>query len=111
MTIERRKIMFDIIKKVMLTGVGLAAMTKDKVEELAKELAEKGKLSEKEGKKLVDDLLKKSEKAKKDLEKDIEKVVKNTIKKMNLVSAEELSDLRKRIKKLEDALKEKGSQG
>jgi polyhydroxyalkanoate synthesis regulator phasin len=111
MTIERRKIMFDIIKKVMLTGVGLAAMTKDKVEELAKELAEKGKLSEKEGKKLVDDLLKKSEKAKKDLEKDIEKVVKNTMKKMNLVSAEELSDLRKRIKKLEDALKEKGSQG
>ena len=44
--------MFDLIKKTMLTGVGLAAMTKDKVEELAKELSKKGKLSEKEGKDL-----------------------------------------------------------
>jgi len=103
--------MFDLIKKTLLTGVGLAAMTKDKIEELAKELTEKGKLTEKEGKELVDDLLKKSEKAKKDLEKDIEKVVKNTMKKMNIASGEELSNLTKRVKKLETALKEKGSQG
>ena len=103
--------MFDFIKKTLLTGVGLAAMTKDKIEELAKELTEKGKLTEKEGKELVDDLLKKSEKAKKDLEKDIEKVVKDTMKKMNIASGEELSNLTKRVKKLETALKEKGSQG
>ena len=102
--------MFDIIKKVMLTGVGLAVMTKDKVEELARDLAKKGKLSEKEGKKLVDDLLKKSETAKKDLEKDIEKVVKNTMKKMNLARAEDLSNLTKQVKKLEQTLKEKDSQ-
>ena len=103
--------MFDLIKKTMLTGVGLAAMTKDKIEELAKELTEKGKLTEKEGKDLVDDLLKKSEKAKKDLEAQIERVVKDTMKKMNIASGEELSNLTKRVKKLETALKEKGSQG
>ncbi|MBW2741325.1 MAG: hypothetical protein JRE64_21340 [Deltaproteobacteria bacterium] len=101
--------MFDIIKKVMLTGVGLAAMTKDKVEELARDFAKKGKLTEKEGEELVDDLLKKSEKAKEDLEKNIEKVVKDTMKKMNLAGAEELSNLTKRINKLEQALKEKDS--
>ena len=50
--------MLNLIKKTMLTGVGLAGLTKNKVEKLAKELAKKGKLSEKEGKKLVDDLLK-----------------------------------------------------
>ena len=99
--------MFDLIKKTVLTGVGLAAMTKDKIEELAKELTEKGKLTEKEGKDLVDDLLKKSEKAKKDLEAQIERVVKDTMKKMNIASGEELSNLTKRVKKLETALKEK----
>lgn len=103
--------MFDIIKKVMLTGVGLAAMTKDKVEELAGDLVKKGKLSEKDGRELVDDLLKKSEKAKKDLEKDIEKVVKNTMKKMNFARAEDLSNLTKQVEKLEQALKVKDSQG
>jgi len=30
------------LKKTILTGVGLAVMTKDKVEELAKNLTEKG---------------------------------------------------------------------
>lgn len=60
--------MFDLIRKTILTGVGLSTMTRDKVKDLAKELTEKGEMSEKEGKELVDELLKKSEKAKKDLE-------------------------------------------
>ena len=42
--------MFDLIKKTLLTGVGLAVMTKDKVEELGKEFASQAKLSELEGK-------------------------------------------------------------
>lgn len=103
--------MFDLIRKTMLTGIGLAGLTKDKIEKLAKALARMGKLSEKEGKKLLDDLLKKSEKARKDLEGQIERVVKKTMKKMNLATREDMLRLSKRIKKLEQALKEKGSHG
>jgi len=33
--------MLDIIKKTMLMGAGLASMTRDKIEELAKELTER----------------------------------------------------------------------
>ena len=93
--------MFDLIKKTMLTGVGLAAMTKDKVEELAKELTEKGEMSEKEGRELVDDLLKKSEQAKKDLEKNVENIVEKVLGKMNLASKEDISKIEKRLKRLE----------
>ena len=103
--------MFELIKKTMLTGVGLAGLTKDKIEKLAKELARKGKLSEEEGKKLVDDLLKRSERIKKDLEAQIERAVKNTMKKMNLATREDVLKLTERMKKLEQALKEKGVQG
>jgi len=106
-TIERRGTMFDLIKKTMLTGVGLVFMTKDRIKELVEELTKKGELTVKEGKELLDDLLKKSEKAKKDLEIQIEKIVKETMKKMNLADAEELSKVMKRVKKLEEALKEK----
>jgi len=102
--------MFDLLKKTMLTGLGLAGLTKDKIEKLARELAKKGKLSEEEGKKLVDDISKKSEKARKDLEAQIEKVVKNTMKKMNLATREDILKLTERIKKLDQALKEKSSQ-
>jgi polyhydroxyalkanoate synthesis regulator phasin len=100
--------MLNLIKKTMLTGVGLAGLTKNKVERLAKDLAKRGKLSEKEGEKLVDDLLKKSEKARKDLEEQIEKVLKNTMKKMNFATREDVLKLTKRIKNLEGTLKEKG---
>ncbi len=59
---------------------------------------------------MVDDLLKKSDKAKNDLEAQIEKVVKKIMKKMNLASREDIFNLTERIKKLDRALKEKGSQ-
>ena len=68
--------MIDIIKKTLLAGVGLAAMTKDKVEELADELTEEGELSEKEAKELLDDLLKRSKRAKKDIAR-LDRKIKN----------------------------------
>ena len=92
--------MFDLIKKTVLTGVGLAAMTKDKVEELAKELTEKGEMSEKEGKELIDDLLKKSEEAKKDLEERIEGVVRKTLEKLNVATKKDIDRLEEKIKHL-----------
>jgi polyhydroxyalkanoate synthesis regulator phasin len=82
--------MFDIIKKTMLTGVGLAAMTRDKIEEMAKELMEKGEMTEKEGKELVDELVKKSEKAKKDLETILDGIVEMVLGKMNLATKEDI---------------------
>lgn len=102
--------MSDLIKKTMLTGVGLASLTKDKVEKLVRTLEKQGDLSEKKGGKVVDSLLKKADKAKKGLEAQIERVVKNTIKKMNLAAREDMLKLTERIKNLEQALKEKGLQ-
>jgi polyhydroxyalkanoate synthesis regulator phasin len=92
--------MFDLIKKTMLTGVGLAAMTREKAEELAKELIKKGELSEKEGKELVDDLLKKSEQAKKDLEKKMKDMVKKALKKMDVATKKDIARLEKNIRNI-----------
>lgn len=102
--------MSDLIKKTMFTGVGLASLTKDKVEKLVRTVEKQGDLSEKKGGKVVDSLLKKADKVKKGLEAQIERVVKNTIKKMNLAAREDMLKLTERIKNLEQALKEKGLQ-
>ena len=93
--------MFDLIKKTLLTGIGLAAMTRDKIEQLAKELAEKGKLSEKEGKDLVDDLLKKSDQARKDLDKKVEGMVRKILEKMDVATKADIDGLKKKIAGLE----------
>ena len=76
-------------------------MTRDKVEELAKELTRKGELSEKEGKELIDDLLKKSERARKDLEAKIEGLVREAMGKLNVATKKDIAQIDAKIKRLE----------
>jgi len=93
--------MLDLMKKTLLTGVGLAVMTKDKVEELAKEVVEKGKLSEKEGKEFVDSVLKRSDEARKDLEGRIQTAVQGAVAKLNVATKTDIDELKAEIEKLQ----------
>ena len=91
--------MFDLIKKAMFTSLGLAYMTKEKLEELSNDLIEKGKLSEKEGKEFVEELKKKSEEAKKGAQEQIEKVVATTLKKMKVATQDDLRAVEEKLRK------------
>ena len=92
--------MADIIKRTLQVGVGLALKTWEEVEDLAKELIKKGKMSEKEGRKFLDDLQKKYEDSQKKLEARVEKIVKEWLKKADVVTGDELKALRKEIREL-----------
>jgi polyhydroxyalkanoate synthesis regulator phasin len=92
--------MFEIIKRTLLTGVGLAVMTKDKVEELGKELASQAKLSETEGKEFVDHLLSQSETARKDFESRINSAVQKAVSTLNLASRDEVAKLSTKVEEL-----------
>lgn len=100
--------MIDSIKKALLTGVGLAAMSKDRIEEWAKKFAEEAKLAEVEGKKFVEDVLKQSEEARKNAEEQVTKFTKTALDKMGLHTKTEYEDLKKRVEELERKLKERG---
>jgi len=95
--------MLDSIHKMFLAGVGLAAMTKDKIDEHIKELVEKGKLTEKEAREMADDMLKKSEQARKDLQKQVEEFVKQALQTIRVASKKDVEDLAARVEKLEAA--------
>jgi len=92
--------MTDIIKKTMLTGIGLALKTWDEVESLAKELVDQTRMSEKEGSKFLDELQKKYEESQKKLEVRVEKSVKQFLKKMDVVTRDDLKALKKEISEL-----------
>ena len=51
--------MLDLVKKAMLTGVGFAVKTWDETEKMAKDIVKKSRMSEKEGRKVVDEVPKK----------------------------------------------------
>ncbi len=89
-----------VVKKTMMTGIGLALKTKDEVEDWARDLVTRGELSENEGEKFVDELLKRYDEAREDLEKRIEKVTKEIMKKARVASMDELDSLKKEIDEL-----------
>ena len=90
----------DLLKKTLLAGVGLALKTWDEVEDLVKELVDKGKMTEKDGSQFVKDLQKRYEETQKKLETRVEKTVKDFLKKSNVVTSDELKAVKKEIREL-----------
>jgi len=90
----------DVMKKLLLTSVGLAITTKEKVEELGREFIERADMSSAEGKKFMEDLMKQSDKACKDLEKKIDEVVKERVKKLGFATKEDIKRLEAKINAL-----------
>jgi polyhydroxyalkanoate synthesis regulator phasin len=101
--------MFNLVKKTLLTGVGVAALTKEKLEEIAKDFVEKGKMTEQEGRTLVDDLVTRSEESRAELQKQIEGKVECILGKMDLVKKSEVDALKLEIEELRQALPKKDS--
>ena len=92
--------MFDLMKKGMLAGIGLALKTKDEVEELVQEVQKKSEMSEAEGRKFFEDVQKKYDDTQNKLEKRVEQTVKDFLKKTQIVTTDELKELKKEIREL-----------
>ncbi len=96
--------MKELMKNVVYAGVGAAFLTKEKIEELNRELVEKGKMTQEEGKKFVEELIKKSENAKDQLELWISQRVEDRIRQLNLATRDELADLKRQVEELQVAI-------
>lgn len=91
--------MIDLFKKTMYMGLGLAEMTREKMEEISKELMKKGELSEKEGRDFVDELSRKSQQARKSLEKRVDEMVAGALSRLNVATKTDLAALEKKLSK------------
>jgi polyhydroxyalkanoate synthesis regulator phasin len=92
--------MVDLIKKAFYTGLGLAVLTKEKAEELVKDIAQQAKLSEGEGKELVDSLMKQSDQARQDFQSKVDEAVLAVVKRLHLVTRDEVESLRAKVEEL-----------
>lgn len=96
--------MFDVMKKSMLAGIGLALKTWDEVEDMVKDVQKKGEMSETEGRKFLDEARERYDEAQGKLEKRVESTVKDFLKKTNIVTTDELKDLKKEIRELKSII-------
>lgn len=86
-------------------AVGYASIEKEKIEQFTKDLTEKGKLTEEEGKKMINELIQRSKEVKEDIEGKIENVSKEIYDTLHLATKEEIEVLKKRISELEAKFK------
>lgn len=92
--------MEDSLKKFLYAGVDLAAEASSKLEDSVKDLIAKGKISEAEGKKMVDDLFEKTENAKTEFEAKY-KEVKERVGITKKSDEEVLAELKQKVADLE----------
>ncbi len=94
----------DLMKKAMLTGIGLALKTKDELEEYLKDFEGKLDLGEKDGRQFIDEFQKRYDEAQEKLEARVEKAVRDIMKKADVVTMDELKALKKEIRELKKAI-------
>lgn len=92
--------MEDAFKKFLYAGVDLAAEVSGKFESGVKELVEKGRISEVEGKKLVDDLFEKTEARKEEFEAKYQEI-KEKVGLVKKSDEEVLAELKQKVADLE----------
>ncbi len=96
--------MLDLFEKVIMTTIGVAAMSQKKAEELASELKDKFKLSEDEGKKLFERIQTVTKENREKVKEMAEEEVRKVVERLGLVSRQEYDRLAARVQELETKL-------
>jgi len=97
--------MFEIFKKSLFAGLGLAVVTKTKLESVLEKLVEEGKMSRDEAEKMGQDLLESGEKQWTDFETRLQETVKGFLKNMDISKASDMKKLEKKVKALDMRMK------
>ncbi len=99
--------MFDLIEKAVFASVGVAYLTKERIQELGKKLSQDAHLAEADGKRFVDELQKRAEETRTATAEFVNKQVAVALKRFDIPTREEMNALKERLTKLEQQVAEK----
>merc|ERR1711970_649866 len=95
----------DMIKNFVYAGVGLATLTTDKIKETIDDLVEKGKISDTEGKRIIEDFLNSTEEKRNEFENKLKKTSNKISETFDFNKKDkEMDSLKERIKDLENEI-------
>jgi polyhydroxyalkanoate synthesis regulator phasin len=93
--------MLELIEKVVMTTIGVAAITQKKAEELVCEMKDKYRMSEEEGKQFVEKIQAMARENREKVREMAEVEVQKVVERLGLVSLDEFENLKKRVQELE----------
>lgn len=96
--------MLELFEKVVMTSIGVVAITQKKAEELVVEMKDRFKLSEDEGKQMVGRFQELAKESREKVREMAETEVKKVVDRLGLVPREEFDRLARRVQELESRL-------
>jgi len=91
----------ELVNRLLLAGLGLAALTQEKARKLLKELTGREKISKADASAFVGELLSRGKEAQKRLGDLVKKEVARVLAKADFASKKDIAELQKRVEKLE----------
>ncbi len=95
--------MFDLFRKGYLVGLGLASLTREKVEEVVDEPVKRGEVAEKDRPRIVDDMITRMRDEQKRLTNMVRETAQKVVVEMGVPSRQQVDELLKRVEKLEQS--------
>jgi poly(hydroxyalkanoate) granule-associated protein len=98
--------MFEALRRVLLATIGAASIAQDEVEALVDRLVERGEIAEKDGKKLVREVMDKRKGRATKVEEEINKHVESVLGRMNIPTKADVEALSQKIAALSKKIDE-----
>lgn len=94
---EERNQLLDAARKVLLAGIGAVALAQDEMEDFVNKLVERGEIAEKDGKKLVNEVMDRRKKQAEKAEDEVTKRVEEILDRMNVPTKADIEALGDKI--------------
>jgi polyhydroxyalkanoate synthesis regulator phasin len=109
---EEHNVLLDAVRKVLLASIGAVALAQEEIEDFVNKLVERGEIAEKDGKKLVHEVMDKRKKEAVKAEDEFSKRVEEILTRLNVPSKVDIETLGEKIASLSKKVDElKKSQG
>jgi poly(hydroxyalkanoate) granule-associated protein len=94
---EERNPFVDVTRKVLLASIGAVALAQEEIESFVNKLVERGEIAEKDGKKLVTDVMEKRKKEAAKAEDQLDNRVEDLLNRMNVPTKSDIDALSAKI--------------
>jgi poly(hydroxyalkanoate) granule-associated protein len=102
--------LLDMTRKILYASIGAVALTQEEVEKFVNKLIERGEIAEKDGRKLIKDIMdkrrKKGEEVQADAKQQVDGRMKDILDRMNIPSKSDIDALNEKITILTDKIDE-----
>lgn len=94
---EEHNALYEAARNVLLAGIGAVALSQDKIEDFVNRLVERGEIAEKDGRKLVREVMERRKKEAQKAEDEVNKRVEEILERMKVPSKADIDALSEKI--------------